>query len=283
MSRRHGHSSPAWAIFTKVSHQPFFDALSDRIIRRFPRIDIIVADQEYHFFSGPTLPLSLSALGSSEVSFIDISCLCYDNILLNAESKRKSYIVVTPDYQILEKKLRAAEQGHFAFPGGVKAIEKKCVFCIPERKMHGDVEPKICDNLIDLAIEISRRQLFLSYAGEDREFADRVATSLSERSLRVWYAPWEIAVGDSIVDRINEGMGGSAYLGVVLSPYSVNKPWCKAELNAALQIKLKDQDVQILPILCQDCDIPPLFKDMFYADFRKSFDRGMKELLRAIR
>ena len=232
MRRPNKHLSPAWAIFTDPIHRPFFDALSSRIKERFSQIEIIVADRESQFFSGPTRSLAENALFHCEVSFIDLACPYHKNMLFDAVHRCLSYIIVGTESQI-HKITENAEGDRF-----YESIEKRAIFSISDDSINRNVEPILMDNLIDLAIEISKRQFFLSYAGEDREFADRIARTLSERTLRVWYAPWEIAVGDSIVDRINEGIKDSAYVGVVLSPSSVDKPWCKAELNAALQMKL---------------------------------------------
>jgi hypothetical protein len=165
---------------------------------------------------------------------------------------------------------------------GEQLVDSARVVFISENTLSLAAESYDYDSLIDRALDISKRRLFLSYAGEDRVFADRIAEALAHAAIRVWYAPWELAVGDSIVDKINDGIRGSAFLAVVLSPDSVSKPWCKTELNAALHIKLRNQGIRILPVLYRQREVPPLFLDVFFADFRSSFEQGMKDLLRAL-
>jgi hypothetical protein len=65
----------------------------------------------------------------------------------------------------------------------------------------------------------------------------------------------------------------------VLSEASVKSEWVKRELNAALMKELKRKSVVVLPLLLQDCEIPPLVADKKYADFRQGYDAGLAELL----
>jgi hypothetical protein len=46
--------------------------------------------------------------------------------------------------------------------------------------------------------------------------------------------------------------------------------------------QLGDKGIRILPLVLESCDIPPLFADLKYADFRTSFDVGLHELITAI-
>ena len=50
---------------------------------------------------------------------------------------------------------------------------------------------------------------FLSYASEDRNVAERVAEDLQAAGVETWWDRWEIGAGDSIVQKINQGLGGA--------------------------------------------------------------------------
>lgn len=130
---------------------------------------------------------------------------------------------------------------------------------------------------------LSGRLLFVCHASEDGPFVDALIEALDRRALHAWYDKREIIVGDSIVDKINEGLSEARYLVVVLSPRSVKKPWVKRELNATLMRQLSSAEIGVLPVLLEDCKIPPLLTDIKYADFRTSFDLGLSELLSALR
>lgn len=125
-----------------------------------------------------------------------------------------------------------------------------------------------------------RHTAFISYAHRDAPFVARLAEDLVANGVGVWLDRWEIKVGDSISDRIQQGIQDSDYLVIVLSPNSVNSSWVREELNAARIKQLESRQVVVLPVLYQDCEIPPLLKDKYYADCRREhYEQGLQELL----
>jgi formylglycine-generating enzyme required for sulfatase activity len=126
------------------------------------------------------------------------------------------------------------------------------------------------------------RTVFISYSSKDRDFAERLAADLKASGAGVWFDQWEIKVGDSITQKINDGIHDNDYLAVVLSPDSVASPWVRKELNAAMMKELNRRSVFVLPILYRDCEIPSLIADKRYADFRKSYEFGFSEVLKVL-
>jgi hypothetical protein len=55
--------------------------------------------------------------------------------------------------------------------------------------------------------------------------------------------------------------------GTCLSPEALLRPWVREELRAAY-VRRAAGELKILPILFQDCEIPPFLADYEYADFR---------------
>jgi len=126
------------------------------------------------------------------------------------------------------------------------------------------------------------RTVFISYSSKDRDFAERLAADLRASGAGVWFDQWEIKVGDSITQKINDGIHDNDYLAVVLSPDSVASDWVRKELNAAMMKELDRRSVFVLPILYRDCEIPSLIADKRYADFRKSYEFGFSEVLKVL-
>jgi hypothetical protein len=89
-------------------------------------------------------------------------------------------------------------------------------------------------------------------------------------------------VGDSLVERIQQGIEDSSYLAVILSPRSVNSVWVRREVNAAFAAELERRSVFVLPVLAEDCDIPLFLKDKLYADFRTDYLTGLRAVLRTV-
>ena len=122
-------------------------------------------------------------------------------------------------------------------------------------------------------------RIFISYTSSDGAFADKLASDLSSFGADVFYAKWEIKVGDSIVDKINVALSTHDHLVVVLSANSVKSEWVQRELNSSMMRQLKDKKIKIKPVLIQDCDIPALLSDIKYADFRDDYNEGFASLV----
>lgn len=126
------------------------------------------------------------------------------------------------------------------------------------------------------------KNIFISYNYNDRNFVERLASDLKNADFAVWWDEWEIKVGDSIVQKVSEGIKGSAYLGVVLSPHSVQSPWVQREIGAAFIRQLAERKITILPLLIADCEVPILLREIKWANFRFDYEAGFRELLSAL-
>ena len=124
--------------------------------------------------------------------------------------------------------------------------------------------------------------IFISYSHADKTFVDKLATHLVKHDAHVWVDTWELNVGDSILNRVQEAIQESSALLIVLSKASVASEWCKKELNAGLMRELDEKKVIVLPVLVEDCEIPVFLREKMYADFRKNYDAGLKALVEAV-
>jgi len=111
---------------------------------------------------------------------------------------------------------------------------------------------------------------------------ERLSSDLKRKGIKIWLYQNNIKVGDSIIDKIEKGLLEQDFLGIVLSPNSVNSAWVKKELNAGLIREINENFSFILPILIKKCKIPPLISDKKYADFRKNYEMGFDDLLQVL-
>lgn len=123
------------------------------------------------------------------------------------------------------------------------------------------------------------KKVFLSHSSADKAFVGRLAVDLRAHNVPVWYDQWELKVGDSLHQKISDGIQGSAWLAVALSQNSVRSQWVQQELNAASAIELEKKEVFVLPLIISDCEIPVFLKDKLYADFRIFYRNGLDTLL----
>lgn len=97
------------------------------------------------------------------------------------------------------------------------------------------------------------RDVFLCHAGEDKDDVVRpLAEAFNESGISCWYDEAEIQWGDSITQKVNEGLKLSTYVIVILSPAFVDKNWPKRELNSVLNIEASTGNVRVLPLLVGD-------------------------------
>ena len=90
--------------------------------------------------------------------------------------------------------------------------------------------------------------VFISHAFEDKnDFANELALALKKKGLKVWYSGFELKMGDSIADSVNNALKGAKYGIVIISPIYLEKQWAMSELKA-LFAQEADRN-RILPIL----------------------------------
>ncbi len=124
---------------------------------------------------------------------------------------------------------------------------------------------------------------FLSHSSKDKPFVRQLAADLTRNGISVWLDEREIKVGDSITDKVSQGLAQSDFFLIALSDNSVESSWVQKELNQALITEIEERKVRILPIKLSDCDIPPLIKDKKYADFSQHYKSGLAGLLSAMK
>lgn len=109
--------------------------------------------------------------------------------------------------------------------------------------------------------------IFLSHNSADKPFVRKLAADLRCNNFYAWVDEAEIKLGDSLIEKIEEGIENTNYLGVVLSQNSVNAEWVKREVRIALTQEIHGKQVKVLPILLEKVNIPTFLLDKKYADF----------------
>ena len=127
-------------------------------------------------------------------------------------------------------------------------------------------------------VEREKKKVFISYASRDADEVERIVDELQKHELDVWFDRESIRLGSSIPEAIDRGLEHADYYMIVLSPESVESPWVRAELDAAL-MKHKTGELFILPLLLRECKIPLLLQPLLFADFTVGFDLGLRKLI----
>ena len=142
--------------------------------------------------------------------------------------------------------------------------------------------------------------VFISYSSRDRAFADKLYYSLQESSVRCWYAPVDLRVGNIIDSEIFDAIRSCDKLIIICSKNSLKSPWVEREIKTALrkeELMKRDSDEQLnilIPVLLDKTvfDWESLYREdilkRLYCDFSEwendeaEFNAKLEELLRAL-
>ena len=126
--------------------------------------------------------------------------------------------------------------------------------------------------------------IFLSHNSKDKPWVRNLADRLTSDGVVVWIDEAELNIGDSLIEKIAEGIQEMRFVAAVISKNSISSTWVQKELNLAMSKEIKGRQVTVLPLLIESCTLPPSLTDKLYADFRSpdNFEREYSKLLRAI-
>jgi hypothetical protein len=124
--------------------------------------------------------------------------------------------------------------------------------------------------------------VFISHRGADRAPAVRLAEALRGHGHDVWIDVWKIRIGDSIIEKINDGLAGSCYLVLCCSDESSTSAWMDQEWRSALARQLDGARVKVLPVLLTGGAPPPILADRKYADLVTDWSGGIDAISDAL-
>ena len=125
------------------------------------------------------------------------------------------------------------------------------------------------------------REIFLSHSNRNQKFARRVADTLRDRAIPVWYSETHIVGAEQWHDEIGNALARCDWFLLVLSPQSVKSRWVKRELVHALNDDRYDN--HIVPLLYRPCDVNQLswtLPSIQAVDFTRDERGGFACLLR---
>ncbi|MGW2297632.1 toll/interleukin-1 receptor domain-containing protein [Streptomyces violaceorubidus] len=107
--------------------------------------------------------------------------------------------------------------------------------------------------------------VFLSHASEDKNgFVEPLGRRLAQLGVTPWLDKWEILPGDSLVQRLfDEGLDKTDAVIVVVSRFSVGKPWVREELDNAI-VRRVQEGTRLIPVRLDEVDMPAPLKHLVW-------------------
>jgi TIR domain len=99
--------------------------------------------------------------------------------------------------------------------------------------------------------------VFISYALDDRDFADQLTQGLESKGITVW-SDRSLQPGSNWTEEIEAGLEQSRHIVFVVSQESLNSPSINFEIGFALSKAAKSPDTLIIPVLTENIDVHSL-------------------------
>ena len=91
-------------------------------------------------------------------------------------------------------------------------------------------------------------------------------SELNQLGVGVWIDEVELVIGDSLIERLGDGIEQSDFLVAVISPNSLESSWCQKELALAATQGINQKRVKVLPIRLDGVDMPVFLQDAVWGD-----------------
>jgi hypothetical protein len=124
----------------------------------------------------------------------------------------------------------------------------------------------------------------LSFAGEDREYVEKVASILRDKHIRVFYDRYEQATlwGKNLYDHLKDVYETKSRFTVMfISEYYVQKMWTSLERQSAQSRAFREFQDYILPARFDDTEVPGLLSTVGYIDLRGTSPNDLANLIEA--
>jgi hypothetical protein len=127
-------------------------------------------------------------------------------------------------------------------------------------------------------------RVFVSYASQDRPFAERLVNDLKAVGAEVWWDVTGIDEGD-FHGKINQALLQCQWLVLVLTPNAVASKWVSLEVNAAIHRREKGLMRGVLPVLASPVahdSIPPVWDNLHRYDAVRDYPGEVARLIRTL-
>lgn len=126
--------------------------------------------------------------------------------------------------------------------------------------------------------------VFLSHNHSDKPFVRKLARDLEGHNVKCWLDEAEMKIGDSLIQKIMDGIDSVEYFAVILSPSSIKAPWVVNELDTAMNYQINGRPIKVLPIMLKECDPPGFLIGKLYGDFKDEakYLESFKKLTKSI-
>jgi len=123
---------------------------------------------------------------------------------------------------------------------------------------------------------MNERNVFISYAGRDKQWAEWLGERLGRRGFGIWTDATSVPVGESFMAELKRTIEKSDVVLALLSPSYFQSTWCRQETAVAAAGK-----VPIIPVLVEPCEVQGFLRNYNWADLTSDRDVGFRAVIQA--
>lgn len=123
-------------------------------------------------------------------------------------------------------------------------------------------------------------KIFISYNHRDQDIVDKIANQLASTFNRenIFYDSWTIQPGESIIEKMNEGLSNYSVFFLFVSYNSLNSRMVSLEWQSALY-RCVNENLKFVCVRIADCKMPPVLADRNYIDlFNEGIDGALHKM-----
>ena len=134
------------------------------------------------------------------------------------------------------------------------------------------------------------KEIFISHSSKDKDEVEKLLPFINAMGLPIWFDKYNIDIGQSIVEKVQEGVEISYAVLFWITDNFLESRWCKVEMNEFIR-RMIEEIVVVISILDKSVSadkLPTFLKDIKYVqrdnesfeDIAKKISPTLKKLLR---
>lgn len=123
---------------------------------------------------------------------------------------------------------------------------------------------------------VDRKTVFVSYSSSDKQTVRLLVANL-ERHFNLFFDEKSIVAGDSITEKINDGLAGADALLLCVSATSGGSSWVTREYSYALH-----SSIRVVPVILDESTPPPVLRDTKYVRLGDNAGAALSKIVEGI-
>jgi len=127
-----------------------------------------------------------------------------------------------------------------------------------------------------------RTKVFLSYAHEDSEQAEKMRLALQNEGVSAFHDRLGLLPGDSISSKISSELSAADFIVLLLSPAAIRSSWMMEELESLARFEWRQRAITLIPVKIRPCRTPEFLSKGQVIDATRSFTKGIERLVNVL-